>query len=100
MTALETQHLKKSPDYYYAQAKSNQSSRQEGRREMAEKINQKNLASSESSKTATSSGPKPVKYTRELISKKKAEAQKSKDWSWFDKHRAAIDNALARGEII
>jgi hypothetical protein len=84
--------FKKSPDYYYALAKTNKSVHQQGQREMANKINQKNLASMESSKVP-SSKPKPKVNLMDELKKH------SGDTDWWEKNKARYDEALAKGEI-
>jgi hypothetical protein len=90
-----TQALKNDPEKYYLKAKllrqtDPEKSRLQGAKEVIDKLNQQNLATSEAPK----SSPKPTgepKWTRERL--------RNMSHSEYLKHEAEIKAAVARGEI-
>ena len=85
------------PEDYYFQAKgrlglSNAQARQAGKSEAIRKVNQKNLAVTESSRNSTGKPIPPTTWTR-------AKIQEAIDNGSYDKHRAEILDLYAKGKI-
>jgi hypothetical protein len=95
----ELKALKRGPLYYYAESRrltqgDPESAKAQGRKEMAEKVNQKNLSVSESSRNSHGRPTPQVKWTRESIQEL---ARNNPDE--YMKRRPEIMAAMSRGEI-
>ena len=88
--------LQRGPEFYYLKAKSSQtksvqSALKQGQEEMAQRINNKNISSVESSRNGNVKPVAPSKWTREKIASMSVDE--------YRRNRAEIEMAMNRGEI-
>jgi hypothetical protein len=95
----EVRSLRRGPLYYYSESKrlsqgDPESSRAQGRKEMAEKVNQKNLSVSESSRNSQGKPIVKERWTRESI-----QALARDNPEEYAKRRTEIIRAMNNGEV-